>query len=50
MPSPGVKARINRFWRAVKRLQYFKNYNREEFVLNEDLIFSKTSLFSLSEK
>ena len=40
MPSPGVKARINRFWRAVKRLEYFKNYSREEFVLNEDLIDS----------
>jgi len=40
MPSPGVKARINRFWRAVKRLEYFKNYSREEFVSNEDLIDS----------
>ncbi len=40
IPSPGVKARIDRFWRAVKRLEYFKSYSRDEFTANEDLIDS----------
>lgn len=40
MPSPGVKARIDRFWKAVKRLEYFKSYSMDEFTANEDLIDS----------
>lgn len=40
MPSPGVKARVDRFRRAVKRLEYFKSYSRDEFTLNEDLVDS----------
>ena len=38
MPTPGVKARIDRFWRAIKRLQKILNTNLEQFVENEDLI------------
>ncbi|MEM0452797.1 MAG: DUF86 domain-containing protein [Ignisphaera sp.] len=38
MPPPGVKARIDRFWRAVKRLQKITSYNLTNFLQNEDLI------------
>ncbi|MGC9014723.1 MAG: type VII toxin-antitoxin system HepT family RNase toxin [Thermoproteota archaeon] len=38
MPAPGVKARIDRFWRAIKRLQKISNVGEEQFVENEDLI------------
>lgn len=38
MPTPGVKARIDRFWRAVKRLQKILNTDLEQFMENEDLI------------
>jgi len=31
---------VDRFWRAVKRLEYFKSYSRGEFTSNEDLIDS----------
>lgn len=38
MPTPGVKARIDRFWRAVKRLQKIMSVNMEQFIENDDLI------------
>lgn len=40
MPPPGVKARVDRFWRAVKRLERFKSYGRAAFTSNEDLVDS----------
>ena len=38
MPSPGVKARIDRFWRAVKKLQRFSEISMERFIESEDVI------------
>jgi len=38
MPSPGVKARIDRFWRAIKRLEYLKSYDKDDFISNENLV------------
>ena len=38
MPAPGVKARVDRFWRAIKRLQTILNVSEEQFIENEDLI------------
>jgi uncharacterized protein YutE (UPF0331/DUF86 family) len=38
MPAPGVKARVDRFWRAIKRLQTILNVGEEQFIENEDLI------------
>ena len=38
MPTPGVKARVDRFWRAIKRLQTILNVSEEQFIENEDLI------------
>ena len=38
MPAPGVKARIDRFWRAIKRLQKISSVSMEQFIENEDLI------------
>jgi uncharacterized protein YutE (UPF0331/DUF86 family) len=33
-----VKAGIDRFWRAIKRLQKISNVGEEQFIGNEDLI------------
>ncbi|NAZ25069.1 MAG: DUF86 domain-containing protein, partial [Thermofilum sp.] len=38
MPAPGVKARVERFWRAVRRLKTISEVGEERFVDNEDLI------------
>jgi len=37
MPAPGVKARVDRFWRAMKRLQEISSVSVEELMKNEDL-------------
>jgi len=38
MPSPGVKARIDRFWRAIRRLEELSSVDAERFVSDENLI------------
>ena len=38
MPAPGVKARIDRFWRATRRLQEIASVDFERFIRSEDLI------------
>lgn len=38
MPPPRVKVRIDRFWRAIKRLQKITSSNLTDFLQNEDLI------------
>jgi len=38
MPAPGVRARIDRFWRAIKRLKAIISVGEEQFAGNEDLI------------
>jgi uncharacterized protein YutE (UPF0331/DUF86 family) len=38
MPAPGVKARVERFWRAIRRLKTISEVGEEHFVDNEDLI------------
>jgi len=38
MPPPGVKARIERFWRAIRRLQEIRSKGLDQFLSNEDLI------------
>lgn len=38
MPAPGVKARVERFWRAIRRLKTISEVGEERFVDNEDLI------------
>ncbi|KYH39025.1 MAG: hypothetical protein AYL30_001600 [Candidatus Hecatellales archaeon B24] len=38
MPPPGVKARIDRFWRALKRISQIKARGLENFTSNEDLV------------
>lgn len=37
MPPPGVKARVDRFWRSIKRLEAIFR-SEEEFLANEDKI------------
>ncbi len=38
MPSPGVKARIERFWASIKRLEELSSTSLEEFLRNPDKI------------
>jgi uncharacterized protein YutE (UPF0331/DUF86 family) len=38
MPPPGVKARINRFWRAIRRLREISAIDSERFISDENLI------------
>jgi len=38
LPAPGVKARVDRFWRAIRRLKTISEVGEERFVDNEDLI------------
>jgi uncharacterized protein YutE (UPF0331/DUF86 family) len=38
MPSPGVKARIDRFWRAIRRLREISAIDAERFISDENLI------------
>ncbi|MEM2739709.1 MAG: DUF86 domain-containing protein [Candidatus Bathyarchaeia archaeon] len=38
MPSPGVKARIERFWRAIERLKTLTSKELDEFIMDEDSI------------
>ncbi len=38
MPAPRVKARIDRFWRAARRLQEISGVDFERFIRSEDLI------------
>jgi uncharacterized protein YutE (UPF0331/DUF86 family) len=38
VPTPGVKARVERFWRAIRRLKTISEVGEERFVDNEDLI------------
>jgi len=38
MPSPGVKARIDRFWRAIRRLREISAIDSERFISDENLI------------
>jgi len=38
VPAPGVKARVERFWRAIRRLKMISEVGEERFVDNEDLI------------
>ncbi|MEM2083300.1 MAG: HepT-like ribonuclease domain-containing protein [Nitrososphaerota archaeon] len=38
MPAPGVKARIDRFWRAIIKLQKITNVDIEKFIENENLV------------
>jgi len=38
MPSPGVKARIDRFWRAIRRLREISAIDSERFMNDENLI------------
>lgn len=38
MPPPGVKARIDRFWRAIKRINQLYSLGLQNFVKNEDAL------------
>lgn len=38
MPSPGVKARIDRFWRAVERMKEISSDGLEAFLGSQDRI------------
>jgi uncharacterized protein YutE (UPF0331/DUF86 family) len=38
MPSPGVKARIDRFWRAIRRLREISAIDAGRFINDENLI------------
>jgi uncharacterized protein YutE (UPF0331/DUF86 family) len=38
VPAPGVKARVERFWRAIRRLKTISEVGEERFAENEDLI------------
>ena len=38
MPPPGVKARVDRFWRAVKRLGELASTPKRDFVKNADKV------------
>jgi len=38
MPSPGVKARIDRFWRAIKRLEDLQLIDLKDFIKDENAI------------
>ena len=38
MPTPGVKVRIDRFWRAIRRLREFSDVSKESFIKNDDKI------------
>lgn len=38
MPSPGVKMRINRFWKSCKRLKELSKYSLNQFKSNQDFI------------
>jgi uncharacterized protein YutE (UPF0331/DUF86 family) len=38
MPPPGVKARIDRFWRAIRRLREISAIDSERFISDENLI------------
>jgi len=38
MPAPGVKVRIDRFWRAVRRLKELSDVSKESFIKNDDKI------------
>ena len=38
MPSPEVKARIDRFWRAVKRLEDLQLIDLKDFIEDENAI------------
>ena len=38
MPTPGVKARIDRFWIAIKKLERLSKLEFNEFKSNSDLI------------
>jgi uncharacterized protein YutE (UPF0331/DUF86 family) len=38
MPPPGVKARIDRFWRAIRRLREISAIDSERFINDENLI------------
>jgi uncharacterized protein YutE (UPF0331/DUF86 family) len=38
MPPPGVKARIDRFWRAIRRLREISAIDAERFISDENLI------------
>ncbi len=38
MPTPGVRVRVERFWRAVGRLRFFSQLSLEEFLSSEDRV------------
>ncbi|MDT7892005.1 MAG: DUF86 domain-containing protein [Thermoproteota archaeon] len=38
MPPPGVKARIDRFWRAIRRLREISEVDLNRFLSDENLI------------
>ena len=38
MPTPGVKARIDRFWRAVRRLEAISSAGEERFASDDNLV------------
>jgi len=38
VPAPGVKARVERLWRAIRRLKTISEVGEERFIDNEDLI------------
>ena len=38
MVSPGIKARIERFYKAISRLRQLTSIDIEEFVSNDDKI------------
>ena len=38
MPPPGVKARVDRFWRSVERLKAIFRSGREVFLVDEDKV------------
>ena len=38
MPPPGVKARIDRFWRAIRRLREISAIDSERFISDENLV------------
>jgi len=38
VPTPGVKVRIDRFWRAIRRLRELSDISKESFIKNDDKI------------
>jgi len=38
VPAPGVKARIDRFWRAARRLKAISSVGEARFASDENLV------------